>query len=169
MITINKKNGESSIWKPSQDKKFKFTPKERKKRVDEYDEKIENLKEEKKIVKKYQHKKEYLEIEIQKEDKLLKTQEEIENEEFKQLVTEMIPLNFTKSSQVSSYIIKKKLGNKYKNISGILTMEKEGRPWDYKGGISPKFYAKLCSELKLGNNGSFTSVAGFKSFKELNK
>ena len=95
-----------------------------------------------------------------------KLQIEIEDKEFKQLVEEMIPLNFTKSYQVSAYIMEKELGKKYKNISGIVTMEQEGRQWDFKGGFPPNIYAQLCSKLNLGNNGSYARVTGFKSFKD---
>lgn len=98
-----------------------------------------------------------------------KLQIEIEDKEFKQLVEEMIPLNFTKSYQVSAYIMEKELGKKYKNISGIVTMEQEGRQWDFKGGFPPNIYAQLCSKLNLGNNGSYARVTGFKSFNTLKK
>lgn len=97
----------------------------------------------------------------------LYAQIEIENKEFEQLVAEMIPLKFTVSSQVSQYIMKKELGRKYKNISGIVTMEQEGRQWDFKGGFPPDIYAQLCSKLNLGNKGSHARVTGFKPFKNL--
>ena len=101
---------------------------------------------------------------IEKEKRL----EKINDDEFEQLVKEIIPLNFTTSTEVSSYIRNNKLGNKYKNISGIVTMEQEGRQWDFKGGFPSNIYAKLCSELGLKNKGSHARVVDFKSFKELN-
>ena len=100
--------------------------------------------------------------ELQRETKCL--QVEIENNEFQQLIAEMKPLDFTHSSQVSSYIRRNNLGLKYKNISGILTMEKDGNTWDFKGGFTPKIYAQICSELDLDNNGSNAKVVDFHSF-----
>lgn len=46
--------------------------------------------------------------------------EKLDEEEFRHLVAEMLPLGFTHSSQVSRYIVRNKLGFKYKHISGIL-------------------------------------------------
>jgi cold shock CspA family protein len=96
-------------------------------------------------------------------------QHEIEDKEFRQLVEEMAPLGFTHSNQVSSYIMRNRLGDKYKNISGVLTIEKDGNTWNFNGGFPPKIYAKLCSELDLGNQGTFAQVVGFTSFNELRK
>jgi len=96
------------------------------------------------------------------------TQEEIEMNEFKELIEELRPLGFTQSSEVSSYIIKNKLGYKYKNISGILEMELEGIRYKFKGGFPTKIYAQLCSELGLKDKGSNATVVGFNSFKEVN-
>ena len=109
-------------------------------------------------------------IENAKLDRLEKEereQQEIESYEFEQLIEEITPLGFTHSSQVSSYIMRTKLGYKYKNISGIIEMELEGRTWQFKGGFPPKIYAQICSELGLGNKGSYARVVGFNSFKKL--
>jgi len=95
-------------------------------------------------------------------------QDEIESNEFQQLIAEMTQLGFTHSSQVSSYIMRNKLGLKYKHISGVVTMEKDGNTWDFKGGFPPKIYAQICSALDLDNNGSYAKVVSFNSFNELN-
>jgi len=111
-------------------------------------------------------------IEEEKAEKLRveqRVQQQIEDNEFEQLVAEMTPLGFTHSSQVSSYIMRNKLGYKYKNISGIVTMAQDGREWDFKGGFPPSVYAKLCSKLDLDNEGSHARVVDFNSFKKINK
>jgi len=102
-----------------------------------------------------------------KEDERI--QQEIEDEEFKQLIAEMTPLGFTNSKQLSLYIMENSLGNKYKNISGGVKMEKEGEVWPFKGGFPPTMYAKICLELGLDNEGSHARVVDFIPFKELNK
>lgn len=94
-------------------------------------------------------------------------QEEIEEKEFEQLVSEMATLGFTKSAQVSEYIIKNKLCCKYMNISGNLEMELNGNTWIFKGGFPPKIYAKLCQRLGLGNRETQAKPGKFESFKEL--
>ncbi len=124
-------------------------------------------KKENKILKKAKKVQKKENAKYKKEKKKEKKQRKIENKEFKKLVAEMIPLKFTQSSQVSSYIRKNKLGNKYKNISGIVSMEGDGRTWDFNGGFPCHIYAKLCSKLKLSNKGSFAKATGFKSYKSL--
>ena len=96
-----------------------------------------------------------------------KIQKRIEGGEFEQLVVELISLRFMYSSQVSAYIMSNKLGSKYKNISGVLTMAKDGREWAFNGGFPPNIYARLCSRLDLNNKGSRAKVIRFKSFKKI--
>lgn len=91
----------------------------------------------------------------------------IEEEEFEQLVAEMKPKEFTQSSQVSSYIVRHRLGNKYKNISGLLKMENGHSTWNFNGGFPPHLYRRLCMALGLGNKGTSSKVIGFTSFKNL--
>lgn len=107
-----------------------------------------------------------------KREKLIgerRLQEELEENEFNQLVAEMSRLRFTHSNQVSSYIMAHRLGNKYKNISGIVKMAQDGNTWNFNGGFPPHIYARLCSALDLNNQGTSARAVGFKSFKELNK
>lgn len=104
---------------------------------------------------------------LQKQIEEQKIQEEIEEKEFEQLLAEMKPLGLTKSQDVSQYIINNRLGQKYKNISGIVTMEQDGISWDFRGGFPSKIYARLCKELGLVNQNTRARVVGFKSFKDL--
>lgn len=96
-----------------------------------------------------------------------KIQEEVEKNEFEQLVAEMKTLRFTHSNQVSRYITDNHLGSKYKNISGIIKMEQEGTTWQYEGGFPTKIYAMLCAELGLSNQGSRARAVSFTPFKDL--
>jgi cold shock CspA family protein len=132
---------------------------------------IEKEKIQKEIEEKRQKEREALQkIEEVKRQKLIekeKIQKEIEEKEFEQLVAEMKFLGMTQSNQVSSYIMKNKLGYKYKNISGIVTMEKDGTSWNFNGGFPSRIYAMLCKELGLKSKGTQSRVVGFKSFKDL--
>ena len=94
-------------------------------------------------------------------------QEETEEKEFKQLVEEMKSKGFTHSKQVSNYIVKNRLGEKYKHISGIVRMEQAGTSWNFNGGFPPKIYARLCNELGLYSQGTNARAVGFTSFKDL--
>lgn len=96
----------------------------------------------------------------------LNQQYELEENEFKALVEEMRQFNFTKSAQVSDYIVRHNLGLKYQNILGILEMTKDGNTWNFRGGFPPKIYAKLCAELELGNEGTNARAGNFTSFKD---
>jgi hypothetical protein len=87
--------------------------------------------------------------------------------EFTNLVNELGDKGFTSSSQVSKYIMKNRLGYKYKNIAGIVTMRQSGRNWDFKGGFPSHIYAMICEKLDLGNSGSRAQVVSFRSFGSL--
>lgn len=88
-----------------------------------------------------------------------------EEAEFEALVSEVAAYRFNASSQVSNYIVRNRLGQKYKKISGYLTMELDGRQWEFKGGFPPKVYARLCDRLGLGNNGSRAKVVEVETFE----
>lgn len=93
---------------------------------------------------------------------------EVEAErQFRLLVTEMRPLGYRTSAQVSRYIITHKLGMKYKYISGHLDFQNGENTWTFKGGISPTYYARLCEALDLGNNGSKAEWTKFVPFSRL--
>jgi hypothetical protein len=96
-----------------------------------------------------------------------RAQEEIEENEFQELVAELKKMAFSYSSQVSNYIVTRRLGLKYRNISGVLQMELKGRVWDFKGGFPPKIYARLCDELDLSNEGTRARPVSFESFDSI--
>lgn len=77
--------------------------------------------------------------EIQKRKEL----EEIQNHEFEQLVTEIKTLNFSRTAQVSDYIVKNRLGHKYRNISGVLEMKNGTDTWNFNGGFPPQNLRKV--------------------------
>ena len=91
----------------------------------------------------------------------------VEQNEFDDLVNEIASLGFSTSSDVSKYIVRNKLGQKYHHISGIVTMESNGRDWRFVGGFPSHIYAKLCEALGLSNNGSHARVVGFRSFNQM--
>lgn len=103
--------------------------------------------------------------EIQKRKEL----EEIQECEFEQLVNEVQGFGFTHSNQVSNYIKRNRLGNKYRHLAGVLEMSRGSDTWDFVGGIDPKFYARLCSTLNLSSQNSGATPTNFKSFNDLNK
>lgn len=90
----------------------------------------------------------------------------VEEDEFRLLVAEVVAQGLTTSGQVSQYIVRKKLGNKYQHISGILEMKKAGDVWDFKGGFPIQIYARLCQELDLEDNGSEAKPGRFIPFKD---
>ena len=94
---------------------------------------------------------------------------QLEDEEFNQLVEEVMSKGFTESRQVSHYIMTNKLGRKYRHISGVLEMERGEDTWRFNGGFPPHIYARLCDALGLSQKTSDARVAGFKSFGDLNQ
>lgn len=105
-------------------------------------------------------------IEIKKREMIRLARLKI-SEEFESLVEEVKSNGFTTSAQVSQFIIRNRLGQKYNHISGVLTMENDGSTWNFNGGFPPNIYAELCSRLNLSSNGSNSRVVDFKSFKDL--
>lgn len=99
----------------------------------------------------------------------IRANEKAEEDEFCQLVAELTVLGFTQSKQVSAYIVRQKLGFKYQHISGVLQMKMGGDVWNFNGGFPPKVYARLCSELGLGNQGSGAKPLSFIAYKDINK
>ncbi|MDA7659986.1 hypothetical protein N8556_00250 [bacterium] len=87
-------------------------------------------------------------------------------EEFIALVREMKSQGFGRSADVSKYIVKNRLGEKYKNISGWLDFEAGGDKWTFKGGIAPHVYGMLCTELGLADNRSGARPTEFVPFRD---
>ncbi|MCX7205493.1 MAG: cold shock domain-containing protein [Proteobacteria bacterium] len=96
-------------------------------------------------------------------------QKEVEEDEFRKLVADMSTLGFTRSKDLSAYIVRHKLGHKYPHISGILQMANGGDVWDFNGGFPSKIYARLCSELGLINQGSSARPLKFTAYKDINR
>lgn len=92
---------------------------------------------------------------------------QVQESEFRELVAEVRPLGFTRSEDVSSYILDHGLCGKYRHISGIVPMERDGDLWDFVGGISEVFFGRLCSALGLAHRHSTARPRGFISFDEL--
>ncbi len=130
--------------------------------------------EEEKLNKKLKKDKKKLKQRLKKEKEKAKkrrkeenAKEEVCKKEFKKLVAEIKNLNFTESHQVSNYIIKNRLGQKYQNISGIVRMKSSDSSWDFKGGFPPEIYSKLCIKLGLKNKGTHARVVKFTAFKDI--
>lgn len=95
--------------------------------------------------------------------------EKIKADELYQLVTEMRPLGFTHSKELSNYIVRHKLGYRYPNISGIVIMEDGGTEWEFPGGFPPDIYKMICIELDLANQGTSARPVAFTPFKDVYK
>lgn len=91
----------------------------------------------------------------------------VEQKEFNALVAEISACGFSRTAEVSEYIRRNQLGQKYQHISGILTMSSRGEQWRFVGGFPPHIYARLCEKLGLSNNGSYAKVVGFQSFQSV--
>ena len=91
----------------------------------------------------------------------------VEQKEFNALVAEISACGFSRTAEVSEYIRRNQLGQKYQHISGIVTMRSNGDQWRFVGGFPTHIYARLCEALGLGNNGSRAEVVGFTPFKKV--
>ncbi|MBK8848919.1 MAG: cold shock domain-containing protein [Saprospiraceae bacterium] len=160
-ILIRKKHVEQEKNHEAQERLRKIEEEKAKLELEKREEERRNY--EKKIAEERIKFEEERKLQKEKEEQLQKTKEE----EFELLVAEMKSKGFTQSAEVSNYIVRCRLGDKYQNISGILEMTNGGETWDFNGGFPPRIYAMLCERLHLGNKGTDAKVVGFTSFKDL--
>lgn len=111
------------------------------------------------------------EISIKRENEIRRLAEKyrlkvVEVDELYQLLEEMRPKKFTHSKQLSNYIVKYKLGYKYKHISGILTMQNDEDEWPFDGGFRTDIYRIICQELILDNQHTKSWAKDFESYDE---
>ena len=90
----------------------------------------------------------------------------VKSEELSSLLEEMIEKNFTLSSELSNYLTSNKLGYKYPNIAGIVTMSDNEREWDFDGGFPKDIYRIICTELNLTDRGTSARAVRFRSYQE---
>lgn len=62
--------------------------------------------------------------------------------------------DFKESAELSRYITRHRLGMRYPNLTGTLTMRDDESSWEFKNGIAPWAYRIVCEELGLGNRQS---------------
>jgi len=91
----------------------------------------------------------------------------IKSKELANLLIEVSEKNFKLSSELSNYITREKLGNKYPNIAGIVTMSNDLNKWDFDGGFPKDIYRIVCQELNLYNKGTSARAIKFVSYKDL--
>ena len=90
----------------------------------------------------------------------------VKSEELSRLLIDMAEKNFRFSSELSKYITSNKLGNKYPNIAGIVTMTDEEKEWDFDGGFPKGVYRIICQELSLTDKGTSARAIGFTSYQD---
>ena len=91
--------------------------------------------------------------------------DQVKSEELLLLIKDMKDRCFTFSAELSNYITSNKLGYKYPNIAGTLTMTNDSREWDLDGGFPSDIYRIVCKELKLIDKGTSARPVGFKSYQ----
>lgn len=158
-----KSERETLIQKRNEEREIQRKEQERLRKIEEEKAKIEW---EKRAKERKRQEEERAKARIKAEEES-KRQEKIEEEEFELLVAEMESKGFTRSAQVSNYIVNNRLGYKYKNISGILEMSNSTDTWNFNGGFPPYIYARLCKRLNLGNEGSNARPGKFTPYKNL--
>ena len=90
----------------------------------------------------------------------------IEAEEYRLLIEDMKLKNFKYAAEISKYIVDNKLGYKYQNISGYLTMENSYTEWIFEGGFPSKIFAWICIDLGVHDKNTEAKVKSFKSFAQ---
>lgn len=90
-----------------------------------------------------------------------------EIQELYDLIQEIGKERFVLSSELSRHIVRHKLGFKYPNISGIVTMKNANSQWNFKGGFPPKIYRIVCEILGLRSKGTLSRVVKFESYASM--
>lgn len=91
----------------------------------------------------------------------------VAQQELYSLITEIEQLDFNTSSQLSYHISKNKLGYKYPNISGVITMKQQSNTWNFKGGFPPKIYRIICTALEMTSQGTTAKTVKFRSYASM--
>jgi len=91
----------------------------------------------------------------------------LESNELSNLIKEMALENFTYSSDLSGYIKRNNLGEKYPNIAGVVTMENYSDRWKFEGGFPKNIYRIVCQELDLRDRGTSARAVDFLSYRQL--
>ena len=89
----------------------------------------------------------FTDYEYYQEQAIFKTKEEAQ--EFNQLIGEVYNKEFKTPSDISYFIFKNKLFEKYAHISGVVTFISGTRESSLVGGFHPRIYALLCKMLKI--------------------
>lgn len=90
----------------------------------------------------------------------------IKAEELSALLTDMCKKEFKLSSELSKYIKSNRLGNKYPNIAGVVTMSNGSDEWDFQGGFPKDIYRIICLEMGLRDKGTYAKAIKFTSYKD---
>ena len=86
--------------------------------------------------------------------------------QIEELVAFFKPMRFSKSSQLSNYIVKHQLGYKYPDLCGYLELSNGYDTWEFEGAIAPNYYAEICYRLELDNENSDSIPQSFESYRE---
>ncbi|MBS4155370.1 hypothetical protein [Cobetia sp. MC34] len=89
---------------------------------------------------------------------------ELQSKELLSLILAVSEIGFKKSSDLSNYIVERKLGYEYPNIAGVVTMSSKGDTWSFPGGFPTNIYKAICLELGLSDQGSNARAIAFRSF-----
>ena len=92
---------------------------------------------------------------------------DLELSELYELVEEIAGQGFHYSGDLSNYITRQKLGYKYPNISGVVTMKANSNTWTFKGGFPANIYRIVCTILNLSSKGSRARVVRFRSYASM--
>ena len=106
---------------------------------------------------------EVIEVQINRKKIIYDTNIEKQIEE---LVAFFKPMRFSKSSQLSNYIVKHQLGYKYPDLCGYLELSNDYDTWEFEGAIAPNYYAEICYRLELDNENSDSIPQSFESYRE---
>ena len=106
---------------------------------------------------------EVIEVQINRKKIIYDTNIEKQIEE---LVAFFQPMHFSKSSQLSNYIMKHQLGYKYPDLCGYLELSNDYDTWEFEDAFHPKYYAEICYRLELDNENSDSIPQNFESYRE---
>lgn len=75
--------------------------------------------------------------------------------------------NFTHSAQLSDFIVKNNLADRFPNLTGVGLFKKGSDEWNLKGTISPSVYRIICSYLNLQGKDSGSTIHKFTNYESM--
>ena len=90
----------------------------------------------------------------------------VEGMEYEMLLQLVKKYNISSPKELSAFITANRIGNRFPHLCGLIRMRDGIYSWDYKNGIAPSVYGRLCEDMEFGGPVSSAKVESFTPWKD---